>query len=293
VSNDSRASIASLTLLCGIFWSFSVNSGHTDDGLAIAEYSALEPPRFEISFRRGQLHLDGHTVSADHERQLLHAADRSFSAPLTSTRFKPLGVAPDKWDASSVSLLEALSATKSSHAVLSKGTLSIHGIGTDRWRKQWQILRAALRESIDLEVDMLIPDADVSVADICARAFAAHKSGPVYFEESGTELRSSAYPVLDRIISLANACRNSAVSITGHTDSSGNEASNQRLSLARAKAVADYIVTRGIARERVIFAGAGSSLPVADNATRYGRSLNRRISILLGHNDPRKTPELA
>lgn len=284
MSNDSLTPIVSLTLLCGLFWSFSVNSGYTDDDLAIAQYSALEPPRFEISFHHGQLHLDGHTVSANHERQLLRAADQSFSRPPTGSRFKPLGVAPDKWDATSLSLLEALSATKSSHAVLTKETLSIRGIGTDRWYEQWQILSAALRESIDLDVEMLIPDAGVSVADICTRAFDAQQPGPVYFEESGTELRSSAYPVLDRIISLANACRNSVVAITGHTDSSGNEALNRRLSLARARAVGDYVATRGIARERLIFTAAGSSLPVADNSTRYGRSLNRRISILLRHN---------
>ena len=51
------------------------------------------------------------------------------------------------------------------------------------------------------------------------------------------------------------------------------------LSLARAGAVAAYLDSRGIAKERLVVVGAGSSLPVADNATRYGRSINRRIEI--------------
>lgn len=193
-------------------------------------------------------------------------------------------MAPEQWAVASLSLLQALSATKSSHALLTSDALSIRGIGTEDWHEQFQILRAALRDSIDLDVEMVLPDASVRVADVCARAFAANRPGRVNFEESGTELRSSAYLVLDRIISLADACRNSTVSITGHTDSSGNEVSNRRLSLARAKAVADYVAVRGIARERLIVAGAGSSLPTADNATRYGRGMNRRIDIFLRQN---------
>lgn len=121
------------------------------------------------------------------------------------------------------------------------------------------------------------PNRAVNVAALCARAFANHDAGPVNFEESATTFRSSAVPVLQRIVALANACRNAAITITGHTDSSGDERWNVQLSLARAKAIADYLVEQGIAPERLIATGAGSSSPVADNTTRYGRGLNRRI----------------
>jgi outer membrane protein OmpA-like peptidoglycan-associated protein len=92
-------------------------------------------------------------------------------------------------------------------------------------------------------------------------------------------MRRSAYPVLDRVIALADACRGSTLTITGHTDSTGNESWNQQLSLARAQAVATYLDSRGIAGDRLISVGAGSSLPIATNATRYGRGINRRIDI--------------
>ncbi len=115
------------------------------------------------------------------------------------------------------------------------------------------------------------------IAALCERAFANHSTGPVKFDESATTFRSSAIPVLQRIIALANACRNATIKITGHTDSSGDERWNVHLSLARAEAVADYLVRHGIAAERLITTGAGSSSPIADNATRYGRGLNRRI----------------
>jgi OOP family OmpA-OmpF porin len=262
----------------------SLDKGLSGDSQTISDYSAIVSPRFEMSFRRESLRLDGHTASTDHERQLLQTADRLFSGARTSSTFRPLGPAPDYWTAASIVLLEALSATRSSHAQLIDKVLQIRGVGTDQWQDEFQSLRAALPETIELDVEMIIPDGSVHPQDLCSRAFAMHEHGAVGFEESKTVLRSSAKPVLDRVISLADACRHSTISVTGHTDSSGNEAWNIELSLARANAVADYVAKRGIARERLITIGAGSSQPVADNATRYGRGLNRRIDIRLRQN---------
>lgn len=193
----------------------------------------------------------------------------------------PLGTLPDQWADMTLSLLDALSATRSSHASLTHAVLRIRGVATDGWHERLRDLRAALQGSVEFDVDVLIPDTTVDVAQLCSRAFAAHEPGPIHFAESGTEFRSSAYPELDQIISLADACRHSSMTIIGHTDSSGEETWNRHLSLARAQAVADYLAARGVARERLVARGAGSSAPMADNTTRYGRSLNRRISVSL------------
>jgi outer membrane protein OmpA-like peptidoglycan-associated protein len=278
-----RIATVSSVLLFGVLASFAVGSGYTSRVPADAEYSALEPPHFEISIRRGLLHLAGHTASQAHENQLLQTVGRSFPEFDKITDFRPLGMAPRQWTAATVSVLEALSATKSSSTVLTKQALSIRGIGTDRWPGELQLLRTALQGPTNFDVDVVVPDGSIRIAALCARAFAAHQPGAVRFNDSGTTLRSGAYAALDRTISLANACRDSTISITGHTDSSGPESWNRSLSLARAKAVADYVAKRGIARERLIIVGAGSAAPIADNATRYGRSLNRRISVVLHH----------
>ena len=148
--------------------------------------------------------------------------------------------------------------------------LGIHGIAAAQ-----TVSPAPPAEAADLAATK--PDHITDVTALCARAFANHNAGPVNFDESATTFRSSAVPVLQRIVALANACRNAAIEITGHTDSSGDERWNVQLSLARAEAIADYLVRQGIAAERLIATGAGSSSPIADNATRYGRGLNRRI----------------
>ena len=236
---------------------------------------------FKISWRRGSLVLKGNTVSDQHEEALRRAAATHFPEAVLHTEFRPLGVAPDWWGQASTELLSALSAIRSPTAILKPDHLQVNGlVGNESVAElHLQTLRKSLPESVALDIRLEPFLADSTPRMICARHFAVSETGPVEFEESGTELRSSAYRVLDRVVTLADACRDATVTITGHTDSSGDETWNQQLSLKRAEAVARYLGTKGIEPERIIVTGAGSSLPIADNATRYGRGLNRRIDV--------------
>ena len=66
---------------------------------------------------------------------------------------------------------------------------------------------------------------------------------------------------------------------TGHTDSVGSDAYNQKLSERRAAAVKDYLVSKGIPASKVTTIGKGESQPVATNKTAEGRQKNRRVDI--------------
>jgi OOP family OmpA-OmpF porin len=65
----------------------------------------------------------------------------------------------------------------------------------------------------------------------------------------------------------------------GHTDSIGGDAYNQKLSVRRADAVKNYLVDKGIEKNRVYTEGKGEKQPVADNKTAEGRAKNRRVEI--------------
>ena len=64
--------------------------------------------------------------------------------------------------------------------------------------------------------------------------------------------------------------------ISGHTDNVGKTEDNMKLSQNRAKSVVDYLVSNGIAAQRLQYKGLGSSKPIADNTTVEGKTLNRR-----------------
>lgn len=255
--------------------------GQSESEPKLPRYSAADPATFEISARRGTLTLSGNTVSNQHEEELRLAVAEHFPGMTVRTDFRPLGVAPGWWGQATTELVVALPAIQSPTARLRADTLQVNGVVANgaAAELQLQTLRKILPGSASFDVSLTSVAANATAGTTCARHFTKLAPGPINFEESGTKFRTSAYPVLDRIVALADACRDSAVSITGHTDSSGNETWNQQLSLERARAVASYLGEMGIEPGRIVVAGAGSSLPVSTNTTRYGRGLNRRIDI--------------
>lgn len=69
------------------------------------------------------------------------------------------------------------------------------------------------------------------------------------------------------------------IQVSGHTDNVGGDASNNLLSLNRAKAVTEFIVSKGIIQSRIRFKGYGSKYALADNTNEMGRALNRRVEV--------------
>jgi outer membrane protein OmpA-like peptidoglycan-associated protein/tetratricopeptide (TPR) repeat protein len=99
----------------------------------------------------------------------------------------------------------------------------------------------------------------------------------ILFETGKSVLTSGSYTELDRLLNIMKENAQMKIEISGHTDKTGSEALNFKLSGARAKAVVDYLIRNGIDRSRMEFRGYGSLQPVADNATAAGRAKNRRV----------------
>ena len=88
-------------------------------------------------------------------------------------------------------------------------------------------------------------------------------------------------PALDQVAQTLASYQSTFIDVTGHTDSIGTDAVNQRLSEQRAKAVADYLGYQGVNSARVATRGYGKQFPVASNDTEQGRAQNRRVEIKL------------
>lgn len=103
----------------------------------------------------------------------------------------------------------------------------------------------------------------------------------VQFQTGKSTLLPASFQVLDQIVEIMEQYSDYNMSISGHTDSVGDESSNQLLSEQRAKACYDYLISKGINKNRLTFQGFGESSPVADNSSSRGRMLNRRVEFNL------------
>jgi outer membrane protein OmpA-like peptidoglycan-associated protein len=100
----------------------------------------------------------------------------------------------------------------------------------------------------------------------------------LFFESNRSEIKKESEPELDRLGEIMKANKNLEVAIEGHTDNVGKSADNIALSLARANAVAEYIVKKfGIEPHRLKVEGRGEEAPVSDNNTADARAKNRRV----------------
>lgn len=127
------------------------------------------------------------------------------------------------------------------------------------------------------------PDIDVSLAGCQAAADQVLAGATINFVTGSAKLDPSALRSINDIARFMVRCAEEAglkAEIGGHTDNTGNPIANVQLSQARASAVVDQLVNRGVPRTALTARGYGDMQPVADNGTDEGRAKNRRTSII-------------
>jgi outer membrane protein OmpA-like peptidoglycan-associated protein/tetratricopeptide (TPR) repeat protein len=120
-------------------------------------------------------------------------------------------------------------------------------------------------EPYKLEVPLKKPATDIEVV-----------LSNVFFDVDKFELKAESKLELDKLVFLLKKFPFMKIEIGGHTDNTGDKARNKALSQSRAKAVKDYLVSKGVDATRLSAIGYGDTKPVADNKTEEGRAKNRR-----------------
>jgi len=105
--------------------------------------------------------------------------------------------------------------------------------------------------------------------------------GNITFATNSSDLNPGFFEVLNSVALVVNEFEQTVIEVAGHTDSTGTAEYNQQLSERRARAVAAYLVTREVRRDRIIEVGEGENRPIASNDTAEGRQLNRRVELTL------------
>jgi OOP family OmpA-OmpF porin len=99
------------------------------------------------------------------------------------------------------------------------------------------------------------------------------------FDFDKSSVKPEGKAALDDLLNKLQGMNTEVMITVGHTDSIGNDAYNQKLSVRRAEAVKAYLVSKGIDAARVYTEGKGKTQPIADNKTAEGRAKNRRVTV--------------
>ena len=173
--------------------------------------------------------------------------------------------------------------TKGGWAIVQEGSSVIRAHYAQRGRNIWAMVSPNGPGMYTLNV------ADAGAVDLGANlAKACHVAlYGVLFDFNKSTLQPSSDAALQPAANMMAADKTLKLEVQGHTDNVGNDAYNQTLSEARAKAVVTWLTQHGVAADRLTAKGYGKTKPVADNGSDEGRAKNRRVEIA----DPRCSPK--
>jgi outer membrane protein OmpA-like peptidoglycan-associated protein len=143
------------------------------------------------------------------------------------------------------------------------------------------------RLSAEAKLDGAMKDlAAVAAVKEEARGLVITLSGSVLFASGKHALLNTAMTKLDQVAEALKAQDSEKrMTVEGHTDNTGSDATNQTLSLNRAEAVRDYLVGRGVDSTKITAVGLGSRKSITDNKTAPNRANNRRVEIVIGSSE--------
>ena len=151
---------------------------------------------------------------------------------------------------------------------------AIAGVGTYIWSRQMEEQKRAMEEAT--------AGTGVQVTQTRENLLQLDIPSDISFRVNSAAILPNFQPILDRFAQTLVVNPATTVQIIGHTDSTGNDAINNPLSVNRAASARDYLVARGVQVSRIMIDGRGSRDPIADNSTPAGRAQNRRVEIYVG-----------
>lgn len=251
--------------------------------VATDESVSSESPGFVAQLATSTLTVEGHASSTAHESILRDTVRRYFSDRdhlRTSVALRWDVPTPPGWALVTDIALRALSTTQSASVEVTPERVFVRGItaSPDEWDNAVRRIEEALLQGMQLTHEVVVISDQTTYPQSCHEQLSElAASTNIDFVTSSSELTSGAGPQLDAIVELSVECGFLVLEVTGHTDASGSERQNVALSRARAEAVVDYLIGRGLAEERLIADGVGSAEPIAAGSSRRARRLNRRV----------------
>jgi OOP family OmpA-OmpF porin len=256
-----------------------------------------ETARYWMRFQRipGVVVLIG-AVPGESARRVIetYAAARFGQAEVNTALTIAVAGVPADWQAAALVALDALSGVSEGEAELSPGRIFVRGTVADPAAagRLHRLLEGevpdgyAVESALTIDLPAQVEAAPLSAPRCAVVLGAAVKAQPIIFAPGSAMFESGSRKALDRFGDIMKRCDSGRIEIGGHTDSQGRDELNLRLSQARAEAVLDALIARGVSLDRLSARGYGDQQPVATNDSEAGRALNRRIEFT-AHNPQR------
>lgn len=237
-----------------------------------------------IELDAAQLSINGVTSSVAHEEIMRRIAENLFPQVERTIKLRRAAITPRGWALATELTLRALAETSVATVTINAGKVTVSGTTDDlqAWLRAADKIEANLLAGMELITEMQEIQPVGRLQQMCVDIFqSAPRGRTIAFASNSDQIRTTAFALLDELIQIAADCPDARITVTGHTDTTGDAATNQLLGEARARAVVTYMTDRGISAARFSANGAGSTNPVHEETDGRSRRLNRRIELQL------------
>jgi outer membrane protein OmpA-like peptidoglycan-associated protein len=266
------------------------------EGVRVVVTQVVAGPTVNLAIDAGKVVCTGAVASTATRAALVAAATATFGADAVSDRLtvdahldsKDLG---DKSVAGLGEVLKALGKDVTATVDLSGGVITLTGtvpaqsVRDAAVRAATQVVGqpSSVVDRLTVAVPQPSPSPSTSPSDNAAQQAQAQLAAlpRITFDVGSAALTADGQAVVVRAAAVLTANPAVRIRIEGHTDSTGNDRSNQELSLARAQAVLNALVAQGISADRLSAAGFGSSRPEVPDTTPANQAINRRVAFVV------------
>lgn len=245
--------------------------------------------RLSLAVENGKVVLHGGVPDVTLKQQLVAKAYQTFGAGnVVNQLVVEPNVKSEDWLPRTSELIVRMKAWNSGGVAFEGSKALVTGevkTEADKAKRQEELLALlGTSTTIDSQIQVQHPSAPLGKASagkpssVVARIqdFMAGKS--IDFEIGSATLTPGSAKILDGLLPILQSDKDAKIEIGGHTDNYGDPKFNQMVSQARAVAVAQYLISRGVDGHRLVSKGYGDAKPIASNKTKDGRRQNRRVT---------------
>lgn len=147
---------------------------------------------------------------------------------------------------------------------------------------------ALIGRHMDKQAEELKKDLEGATVERVGEGILITFDSGLLFDVNKSDIQTTTKANLDQLAQTLKKYDDTNILVEGHTDNTGEDAYNKKLSDKRAASVEDYLVSTGVAGGRITTKGYGENQPIADNATDAGREQNRRVEVAIYANKEMK-----